>query len=242
MFKVEKAKILSIIKDADFDMHSNKKASKETIKNISDILEQDNSKAQSQQKKDQWVFNIKTQLLKDPSRSLPEIDSSLNNLYDNINDEYKQEISKNPELVLYYIFIELSSHQGYTTAIQLKKNELEDDSNILTKTPEFYYKNMKGPKKDMAFKRTSFFENLEDDNYEEENRNKRKLNLYEIVGIPEERRLAFSDNSSSSDEGEAFNFDLDNPNNINNDKEKKKNELESMKEVSESAEREGEGE
>ena len=242
MFKVEKAKILSIIKDADFDINSNKKASKETIKNINDILEQDNSKAQSQQKKDQWVLNIKTQLLKDPSRSLPEIDSSLNNLYDNLNDEYKQEISKNPELVLYYIFIELSSHQGYTTAIQLKKNELEDDSNILTKTPEFYYKNMKGPKKDMAFKRTSFFENLEDDNYEEENRNRRKLNLYEIVGIPEERRLAFSDNSSSSDEGEAFNFDLDNPNNINNDKEKKKNELESMKEVSESAEREGEGE
>ena len=108
----------------------------------------------------------------------------------------------------------------------MKKNELEDDSDIMTKTPELYYKNMKGPKKEMIYKRTSFFENEEEQNSGEENKNTRKLNLYEMIGIPEEKKLVFSDNSSSSDEaGDNFNFDLDNVNDTNDNemKEKKKN-------------------
>ena len=225
MFKVEKAKILSIIQD---DSNIKKKKLKDPIiiNNINDILIEQEKQEKSNQKKEQWVSNIKSQLLKDSYRSLPEIDSSLNNLYDNLNEEYKEEITKNPELILYYIFAELTSPQSSINAIQLKKNELEDDSDIMTKTPELYYKNMKGPKKEMIYKRTSFFENEEEQNSGEENKNTRKLNLYEMIGIPEEKKLVFSDNSSSSDEaGDNFNFDLDNVNDTNDNemKEKKKN-------------------
>ena len=173
----------------------------------------------SQQKED-WIINIKSQLLKDPTRTLPEIDSSLSNLYDNLNDEYKEEIFKNPELVLYYIFSEITSSQGYTTAIQLKKNELEDDSSFITKEPESYYKNLKGQKKDMIFKRTSFFinnnkfgEENDNNNGEEENQDK-KLNLFDIAGIPEERRLEFSEHSSSSNDGKSFKNNKKNNNNM----------------------------
>ena len=243
MYKVEKAKLLSIIEEGNF----NKKKNLRDSSIYNKYLKEKENKDKSNIKKEQWIHNIKSQLLKDASRSLPEIDLSISNLYDNLNEEYKEEILKNPELILYYIFSELSPSQGYTTAIQLKKNELEEENDLISKQSE-YYKNIQGPNKEKSAKRISFFDNDEDENEnsEEEQRNKRKLNLYEIAGIPEERRrLTFSDNSSSSDEiDEQLNFDLDNINNINNinlydnNKEKKKNELEAMKEVSESAEKE----
>ena len=238
MFKVEKAKILSVIQNNNMD---NKKINiKDSSKNNNIIIDKNIDK--NREKKEQWITNIKTQLLKDPSRSLPEIDISLSNLYDNLDEEYKKEIYKNPELVLYYIFVELSSTPNYTTAIELKKNSIHDDLNIMTKMPELYYTKIKGPLKDTKFKRTSFYENLENENMEDDYKNKRKLNLYEFAGIAEERRLAFSDNSSSSENDlnreDAYNFDFDNINN-NSEKENKKNNLESMKEVSESAEGEG---
>ena len=98
----------------------------------------------------------------------------------------------------------------------------------------------------MDNKQPSFSDNSNednnDDNDEENSKSERKLNLYELVGIPEERRLTFSDNSSSNDDIELnninnFNFDFDN--NINNDNEMKdfnKNKFEDVKEISEEKE------
>ena len=260
MFKVEKTKILSLIQDDN--INKKKTRTKDIIKNninntnnnninnLNNFLE---NEEKLKEKKEQWITNIKYQLLKDPSRSLPDIDFSLANLYDDLIDEYKEEISKNPELILYYIFTELSSINRYKSAIQLKKEAIENEFDIMTKTPELYYTKIKGPKNEINYRKNSFFDE-EEEKIEIEDKSKRKLNLYEIAGtgILEERKLEFSHNSSSSEEI-INNFDFDKNNNaINNDNNNIKNninnnneikgrnedELFSMKEVPESDEKE----
>ena len=76
-----------------------------------------------------WINNLKKQLLKDENRYLQEIDQALNNLYDNLNEEYKEEISKNPELILYYIFTDIGASESYTTPFNIRNCNLEDDYN-----------------------------------------------------------------------------------------------------------------
>jgi len=239
MYKIEKAKILAVLKN---DINLNKK----NIKNPELIMRKEQEEVDINiQKKEEWITNIKAHLLKNKNHSLPEIDIALSNLYDNLNSEYKDEIIKNPELILYYIFIEISSPNGYTNAIELKKKSLEDNTDVYTKEHKIYYQNLKENKK-MDNKQPSFSDNSNednnDDNDEENSKSERKLNLYELVGIPEERRLTFSDNSSSNDDIELNNinnFNFDFANNIDNDNEMKdfnKNKFEDVKEISEEKE------
>ena len=66
-------------------------------------------------KKEKWINSIKESILKQKNRSIKEIDRALNELYDNLNDEYKEEIAKNPELILYYIFSDIEPNSMETT-------------------------------------------------------------------------------------------------------------------------------
>ena len=57
----------------------------------------------NRRKKEKWIISVKEGLLKDKNKSLDEIDESINILYDNLNEEYRNAIVKNPELILYYL-------------------------------------------------------------------------------------------------------------------------------------------
>jgi ferritin-like protein len=236
MYKVEKTKILALLKN---DTDTNKKYGRTSseIKNmdISDI-------EKYQKKKELWISNIKKQLLKEENRSLHEIDQALINLYDNLNDEYKEEISKNPELILYYIFTDIGTSNCYTTTFHIRKSAIEDDFNNLynlsNKNSTLYYNNLEDTKYDG---KSGLFKNSILEDSKEENNNsfklmkkKRNSKLYQITGIPEERKLIFSDNSNSSedDKNKDKTFKLDLPTR----KERRYMKLNSMAEVSESAE------
>ena len=238
MYKVEKTKILSSLKN-DVDTNKNKKYGRVSseIKNI-DLSEIE----KNQRKKELWINNIKKQLLKEGNRSMQEIDQALINLYDNLNDEYKEEISKNPELILYYIFTDIGTSNCYTTTFHIRKSAIEDDFNNLynlsNKNSTLYYNNME----DVKAGGKSYINTIVEDNKEENNnsfkqkrKKKRNSKVSHMAGIPEERKLIFSDDSNSSED------DKNNNNkNINIEiferKERRKNKLNSMEEVSESAE------
>ena len=238
MYKVEKTKILSSLKN-DNDINKNKKygrASSE-IKNI-DISEIE----KSQRKKELWINNIKKQLLKERNRSMQEIDQALINLYDNLNDEYKEEISKNPELILYYIFTDIGTSNCYTTTFHIRKSAIEDDFNNLynltNKNSTLYYNNME----DAKVGGKSYINSIAEDNKEDNNnsfnrkrKKKRNSKLSHMAGIPEERKLIFSDDSNSSEDDKNNNNKKVNIE-IYERKERRKNKLNSMEEVSESAE------
>ena len=235
MYKVEKTKILSLLKN---ESNINKKNMRSSLddKNIIDINEYEKNK----KKRELWIFDIKKKLLKDENRSLQEIDQALINLYDNLNEEYKEEISKNPELILYYIFTDIGTSNCYTTTFHIRKSAIQDDynnlCNISNKNSTLYYNNLE----DNKFIKSGTFKNgiLEDSKEENETSfkllKKKKSNLYEITGIPEERKLIFSDNSNSSED------DKKKENTITVEEpiqqERRTNRLESMEEVSESAE------
>lgn len=51
---------------------------------------------------------VKEGLLKDKNKSFSKIDNSLSLLYDNLNDEYKDAIINNPELILYYLLSDIN--------------------------------------------------------------------------------------------------------------------------------------
>ena len=237
MYKVEKSKILSLIRNEN-NINKKKDKASNDIK-IFDVNEYE----KNQKKKELWINNIKKQLLKDENRSIQEIDQALFNLYDNLNDEYKEEISKNPELILYYIFTDIGTSNCYTTTFHIRKSAIEDDfnnlNNLSNKNKTLYYNNLEDYKigERPGISRNSI---LEDSKEEFNSLNSFKLNKkkrnskYQITGIPEERRLVFSDNSNSSDEDK-------NKNTIVNEdipikKERRNNKLNSMAEVSESAE------
>ena len=57
----------------------------------------------NRRKKEKWIISVKEGLLKDKNKSLDEIDESINILYDNLNEEYRNAIVKNHELILYYL-------------------------------------------------------------------------------------------------------------------------------------------
>ena len=150
---------------------------------------------------------------------MQEIDQALNNLYDNLNEEYKEEISKNPELILYYIFTDIGASESYTTPFNIRNCNLEDDynkiNNITKKNTSLYYNNSEENR--VIGKTTSFRNSIAEDNREDNNisnkfiKKKRTSNQYQVEGIPEERKLVFSDNSSSSEDNKnkdkAFDFD-----------------------------------
>ena len=236
MYKVEKTKILSLLKN---EININKKKNRSSLdeKNLDN-----NEYEKNKKKKELWIFNIKKKLLKDESRSLQEIDQALINLYDNLNEEYKEEISKNPELILYYIFTDIGTSNCYTTTFHIKKSAIEDDFNNLynlsNKNSTLYYNNLEDTKYDG---KSGLFKNSILEDSKEENNNsfklmkkKRNSKLYQITGIPEERKLIFSDNSNSSedDKNKDKTFKLD----LQTRKERRYMKLNSMAEVSESAE------
>ena len=235
MYKVEKTKILTMIKN-----ENNKKKERGSM----DIKNYDiNEIEKNQKKKESWINNIKKQLLKEENRSIQEIDQALINLYDNLNDEYKQEISKNPELILYYIFTDIGTSNCYTTTFHIRKSAIEDDFNNLynlsNKNKTLYYSNLEDDK--IGGKSSGYRNSIAEDTKEDHN-NSFKLGkkgknskYYEIPGIPEEKKLVFSDNSNSSESDEKINnkYDkIDRPSR----KERRFNKLNSMAEVSESAE------
>jgi hypothetical protein len=59
-------------------------------------------------KKEKWILMVKEGLLKDKNKSFSKIDNSLSLLYDNLNDEYKDAIINNPELILYYLLSDIN--------------------------------------------------------------------------------------------------------------------------------------
>ena len=236
MYKVEKTKILSLLKN---EININKKKNRSSLdeKNLDN-----NEYEKNKKKKELWIFNIKKKLLKDENRSLQEIDQALINLYDNLNEEYKEEISKNPELILYYIFTDIGTSNCYTTTFHIRKSAIEDDFNNLynlsNKNSTLYYNNLEDTKYDG---KSGLFKNSILEDSKEENNNsfklmkkKRNSKLYQITGIPEERKLIFSDNSNSSedDKNKDKTFKLD----LQTRKERRYMKLNSMAEVSESAE------
>ena len=235
MYKVEKTKILTLLKNETNNKQNFRSSLDE--KNIIDINEYEKNK----RKRELWIFDIKKKLLKDENRSLQEIDQALINLYDNLNEEYKEEISKNPELILYYIFTDIGTSNCYTTTFHIRKSAIQDDYNNLcnlsNKNSTLYYNNLE----DNKFVKSGTFKNgiLEDSKEENDTSfkllKKKNTNLYTITGIPEERQLIFSDNSNSSEDDknkENNTLTIEEP--IYN--ERRPNRLNSMAEVSESAE------
>ena len=99
MFKVELSKMLT----------SKEKENSNYILNIKTTTMENDAK------KEKWINSIKESILKQKNRSIKEIDRALNELYDNLNDEYKEEIAKNPELILYYIFSDIEPNSMETT-------------------------------------------------------------------------------------------------------------------------------
>ena len=63
---------------------------------------------------------------------------------------YKEEISKNPELILYYIFTDIGNSNCYTTSFHIKKNAREDEYNnaynATNKNSTLYYNNIEDNK------------------------------------------------------------------------------------------------
>ena len=159
-----------------------------------------------------------------------------------MNDEYKQEILKNPELILYYIFTDIGTSHCYTTTFHIRKSAIEDDFNNLynlsNKNRTLYYNNLEDVK--IGGKSSAYRNSINEDSKEENNnsfrgKKNKNSNIYEIPEIPEERKLVFSDNSNSSQSSDKSNgkinkFDI--PTRI----ERKSNKLNTMAEVSESAE------
>ena len=134
----------------------------------------------NQKKKELWISNIKKQLLKEENRSLQEIDQALINLYDNLDDEYKEEIAKNPELILYYIFTDIGNSNSYTTTFYIKKNANEDEynnvQNLSNKNYSLYYNNMEDNKISGRVNRKNMRVNSKEENNNSFNIIKKKRN------------------------------------------------------------------
>ena len=236
MYKVEKTKILTSIKN-----DNNKKNDRRSISEMKNL--DINEMEKNQKKKELWINNIKKQLLKEENRNIQEIDQALINLYDNLNDEYKQEISENPELILYYIFTDIGTSNCYTTTFHIRKSAIEDDFNNLynvsNKNRTLYYNNLEDEKiegESRGFRNSVVGDSNEDNNnsFKMTKKNKNKK-YYQIPEIPEERKLVFSDNSDSSEDDQSKNKTV--KFSVQKSKERRKNKLNSMAEVSESAER-----
>ena len=235
MYKVEKTKILSLLKN------EKKNYAKKTGR-FSSIGKFDMSEIERNKKmKENWINNIKKQILKEENRSIQEIDQALYNLYDNLNDEYKEEISKNPELILYYIFTDIGTSNAYTTTFHIRKSAIEDDFNNVfdysKRNSTLYYNNIDNK----PGKRTSIFINNQNvnkkDDLNDSFKERRNSNL-PFGNENEERKLIFSDDSNSSVSSEIINthHEKNVKFKLPEKKERRKNKLNSMAEVSESAE------
>ena len=235
MYKVEKTKILSLLKDEN----NNKKYKRVSADGkIFDI----NEFEKYQKKKENWINSIKRQLLKEGNRSMQEIDQALINLYDNLNDEYKEEIEKNPELILYYIFTDIGTSNTYTTTFHIRKSAIEDDFNNIPnfskRNSSLYYNNIE----DRPGFRFSMIRNSikDDENNNSFKKKKKKISNLKVPGIPEERKLIFSDDSNSSSEENVKKNNQNNERsvkfNLPSKKGKKLDNLISMPEVSERSE------
>jgi hypothetical protein len=235
MYKVEKTKILSLLKN------EKKNYSKKTGR-FSSIGKFDMNEVEKNKKmKEIWINNIKKQILKDENRSIQEIDQALYNLYDNLNDEYKEEISKNPELILYYIFTDIGTSNTYTTTFHIRKSAIEDDFNNVfdysKRSSTLYYDNIDH----QPGKRQSIFANNTNlnkiDEANDSFKERRNSNLMFSYGN-EQRKLVFSDDSNSSVSSEINNTHQEKnvKFNLPERRERRKNKLNSMAEVSESAE------
>ena len=235
MYKVEKTKILFLLKDEN----NNKKYKRVSADGkIFDI----NEFEKYQKKKENWINSIKRQLLKEGNRSMQEIDQALINLYDNLNDEYKEEIEKNPELILYYIFTDIGTSNTYTTTFHIRKSAIEDDFNNIPnfskRNSSLYYNNIE----DRPGFRFSMIRNSikDDENNNSFKKKKKKISNLKVPGIPEERKLIFSDDSNSSSEENVKKNNQNNERsvkfNLPSKKGKKIDNLISMPEVSERSE------
>ena len=73
------------------------------------IINEDKNKIKEKEK---WILMVKEGLLKDKNKSFFKIDDALSLLYDNLNDEYKDAIINNPELILYYLLYDTNFQKG----------------------------------------------------------------------------------------------------------------------------------
>ena len=235
MYKVEKTKILSLLKNEKKN-YAKKKGKMSSIGKF-DMSEIEKNKKM----KEIWISNIKKQILKEENRSIQEIDQALYNLYDNLNDEYKEEISKNPELILYYIFTDIGTSNAYTTTFHIRKSAIEDDFNNVfdysKRNSTLYYDNIDNN----PGKRQSIFTNKTNLNKKDEANDSfkgRRNSNFHLNNGNEERKLIFSDDSNSSVSSEIINTNHEKnvKFNLPEMKERRKNKLNSMAEVSESAE------
>lgn len=105
MFKVELSKLLTLK-----ERNSGETKEKKTVQ-LNNIQIQEKQK----EEKERWINNVKEGILKQKNRVVKEIDHALNDLYENLNEEYKEEIEKNPELILYYIFCDIEQSNSFET-------------------------------------------------------------------------------------------------------------------------------
>jgi hypothetical protein len=126
MFKVEKAKMLAYeMKDNNGDC-GNKEMKKSGNVLMKIISEKDIGNLEEVDDiKQNWINNVKERLLKEKNRSIREIDKVLDELYDGLNEEYKKEIVRNPEMILYYIFHDIDINMD--TQVTLEDNEEESN-------------------------------------------------------------------------------------------------------------------
>ena len=126
MFKVEKAKMLADeMKDNKGDS-GNKERKKSGNVLMKIISEKDiGNMEEVDDIKQNWINNVKERLLKEKNRSIREIDKVLDELYDGLNEEYKEEIERNPEMILYYIFHDIDINMD--TRVTLEDNEEESN-------------------------------------------------------------------------------------------------------------------
>ena len=106
MIKVEKTKLIFNKDSENFeDNESNDNNKNDDDNNNNEIKE-------NEENKKKWIDKVKELILEDKKISIIEIDKSLEYLYDNLNMEYKKEIIKNPELILYYIFSDFNNNNN----------------------------------------------------------------------------------------------------------------------------------
>ena len=211
MFKIEKSKILSLL--SSIRNNNNYDNIKKDLNNITTNNTTSDFDNDISIKKETWISGVKKQILKNETRSIQEIDIALNNLYENLNQEYKDEIMKNPELILYYIFTDVEVSNSYTTDFHIRKSAIEQDfykMHGIAKKPnglifsDYENKKRKNSSKEEEGKNDIVRENT---NYKRL-QSEQSINRYKAT---DDKKLIFSEHSSSSEESSTFkkkNFNL----------------------------------
>ena len=123
MFKVEKTKMLAEEMKDNKGGNENKEGKRSGNVLMRIISEKDLGDVDVDDEKRNWIENVKEGLLKDKNRSIKEIDKVLEELYDGLSEDYKNEIANNPEMILYYIFHDIDINMDTQVMLEDDDNE-----------------------------------------------------------------------------------------------------------------------